>query len=127
VKRFCFPLAIALLVAIASAPAAAQSSDDGSAWRTLAEKLEGGITVQMQLRDGHRFKATFIGARDDTMVVQRNTRIPVPVEEIPYTSIASLSRVQSAALSGGKIAAIALGSAGAAIGAFFLILLASLD
>jgi hypothetical protein len=38
-----------------------------------------------------------------------------------------MSRVQPSALSGGKIAAIALGSAGAAIGALYLIALAAFD
>ena len=57
----------------------------------------------------------------------RHTRIPVPVDEIPYSSIASMSRLDPGSLSGGRIAAIALGSAGAAIGTLFLIMLASLD
>ena len=61
------------------------------------------------------------------MVVQRKTRIPVGVDEISYESIASLSRRQQSNLSGGKIAAIALGSAGAAVGVLWLIALATLD
>ena len=61
------------------------------------------------------------------VVVQRKTRIPVGVEEISYESIASLSRGQQSNLSGGKIAAIALGSAGAAVGVLWLIALATLD
>ena len=81
----------------------------------------------MRLRDGHRFKATFIGAQDATIVVQRKTRVPVPVEEIPYDAIASLSRVRPGSISAGKIAGIALGSAGAAIGVLWLIALATLD
>ena len=73
------------------------------------------------------FKATFIGAQDATIVVQRKTRVPVPVDEIPYDAIASLSRVQAGSISAGKIAGIALGSAGAAIGVLWLIALASFD
>jgi hypothetical protein len=53
--------------------------------------------------------------------------VPVPVEEIPYDAIASLSRVQPGSMSAGKIAGIALGSAGAAIGVLWLIALASFD
>lgn len=105
----------------------AQSESDSAAWRTLAEKLEGGATVDVRLRDGHHFKATFIDARADAIVVQRKTRVPVPVETIPYESIASLSRLDRSGMSAAKVTGIALGSAGAAIGAFFLILLASLD
>ena len=126
-KRFYLPIVLSLAVALVSIPAAAQSVDDSAAWRTLAEKLEGGTTVRMQLRDGQRFKATFIGARDTSVVVQRKTRIPVPVDAVPYTSIASMSRVEPGSLSGGKVAAIALGSAGAVIATFWLIALAVRD
>jgi len=51
----------------------------------------------------------------------------VAIEQVPYDAIASLSRVEPASLSGGKIAGIAIGSAGAAIGALFLIILATVD
>jgi hypothetical protein len=120
-------LIAALILTIAAGPVLAQSASDATAWRTLAGKLEGGVVVDLRLRDGHHFKATFIDARTDAIVVQRKTRVPVPVEAIPYESIASLSRVDHAGMSAAKVTGIALGSAGAAIGAFFLILLASLD
>ena len=116
-----------LIMSLAPRPVLAQSDVDAAAWRTLAEKLEGGVVVDMRLRNGQHFKATFIGAREQTMVIQRRTRVPVAVEEVPYEAIASMSRVQPSSISGGKIAAIALGSAGAAIASLFLILLASLD
>jgi hypothetical protein len=103
-----------------------QTGYDGYAARER-HRLEGGVAVDMRLRDGHHFKATFIGAQDATIVVQRKTRVPVPVEEIPYDAIASLSRVQPGSMSAGKIAGIALGSAGAAIGVLWLIALASFD
>ena len=105
----------------------AQGVDDTSAWRSLAETLEGGVAVDIRLRDGQHFKATFVAARADAIVVQWRTRIPVSVEQIHYDSIASLSRAQSSNLSAGKIAAIALGSAGAAVGVLWLIALATLD
>lgn len=116
-----------LIMALAPRPAVAQSGVDGAAWRTLAEKLEGGAAVDMRLRNSRHFKATFIGAREQTMIIQRRTRVPVAVEEIPYEAIASMSRVQPSSISGGKIAAIALGSAGAAIGVLYLIALAAFD
>src|SRR4030095_9961308 len=101
-----------LVLSLASSPASAQSNDD-SAWRALAEQLDGGVAVDVRLRDRQHFKATFIAERPDRVVVQRKTRIPVSVEQINYESIASLSRAQPSNLSAGKIAAIALGSAGA--------------
>ena len=63
----------------------------------------------------------------DALVVQRRTRAPVAVETVPYDRIAAMSRTEHPGMSAGKVTAIALGSAGAAIGTFFLILLASLD
>jgi hypothetical protein len=116
-----------LVLSLASAPALAQSASDGSSWRALAEQFEGGIAVDVRLRDGQHFKATFIAAHPEAMLVQRKTRIPVGVQQINYASIASLSRAQPSNLSAGKIAAIALGSAGAAIGVLWLIALATLD
>lgn len=116
-----------LVLSLASVPALAQSVSDGSAWRALAEQFQGGIAVDVRLRDGQHFKATFIAAHPEAMLVQRKTRIPVGVEQINYESIASLSRAQPSNLSAGKIAAIALGSAGAAIGVLWLIALATLD
>jgi hypothetical protein len=115
-----------LVLSLASFPASAQSIDD-SAWRALAEQLDSGVAVDMRLRDGQHFKATFIAARPDAVLVQRKTRVPVSVEQIHYESIASLSRAQPSNLSAGKIAAIALGSAGAAVGVLWLLALATLD
>lgn len=126
-KRGGVPLVVMLVAALATLPVRAQPVDDASAWRSLAEKVDAGATVDIRLRDGKHFKATFIAARADGIVVQRKTRIPVPVEAIAYDRIAALARPQPAPLSAGKVAAIALGSAGAAIGTLFLILLATID
>ena len=115
-----------LILSLASIPASAQSND-ASAWHALADQLEGGVAVDLRLRDGQHFKATFVAARADALVVQRKTRVPVSVEQINYESIASLSRAQPSNLSGGKVAAIALGSAGAAVGVLWLIALATID
>jgi hypothetical protein len=120
-------MSLALIASLISVPAFAQSVADGSAWRGLAEQFDGGIAVDVRLRDGQHFKATFIAAHADAMLVQRKTRIPVGVQQIDYESIASLSRAQTSNLSAGKIAAIALGSAGAAVGVLWLIALTTLD
>ena len=126
-KAFSIPVIVALVMSMAAGPASAQATNDGLAWRELAQKLQGGVALDMRLRDGRHFKATFITAHDDAIAVQRKTRVPVPIEQVPYDAIASMSRVQPGSLSGPKIAGIALGSAGAAITAVFLILLATLD
>jgi hypothetical protein len=126
-RAFRLIMSVALIVSLASVPAFAQSVADGSAWRALAEQFDGGIAIDVRLRDGQHFKATFIAARPDAMLVQRKTRIPEGVQQIDYESIASLSRAQTSNLSAGKIAAIALGSAGAAVGVLWLIALTTLD
>ena len=126
-RAFRLIMSVALIASLASVPAFAQSVADGSTWRALAEQFDGGIAIDVRLRDGQHFKATFIAARPDAMLVQRKTRIPEGVQQIDYESIASLSRAQTSNLSAGKIAAIALGSAGAAVGVLWLIALTTLD
>ena len=105
----------------------AQAADDASAWQTVAQKLDAGVTVDVRLRDSQHFKATFIAARPDAIVVQRKSRVPVGIETIAYESVASLARVETAGLSRGKVAGIAFGAAGATVGALllFISLLAS--
>jgi hypothetical protein len=124
---FRLTMSVPLILALVSVPASAQTTADTEAWRSLAERLEGGVAVDVRLRDGQHFKATFIAAHPDTMVVQRKTRVPVGVEQIQYEAIASLSRVGRSNMSAGKVAGIALGSAGAAIGVLWLIALATLE
>lgn len=120
-------ISTALVMALAAVPASAQSDSDESAFRTVAERLEAGAAIDVRLRNGRHFKATFIEARPAAVVVQRKTRVPVAVEEIGYESIASLSRVEPSNMSAGKVAGIALGAAGAAIGVLWLIALAMVD
>jgi hypothetical protein len=115
-----------MFVATSTASAVAQVND-ADAWRELAAHLEPGSTIDIRLHGGGHFKATFIGTQGDGVMLQRKTRIPTAVETLRYDAIASMSRVERSGMSTGKVTAIALGSAGAAIGAFFLILLASLD
>jgi hypothetical protein len=126
-KPLRFVITIVLMLSVAALPASAQPDANESAWRALAERLEGGVPIDVRLRDGRHFKATLIEARHEALVVQRKTRVPVGVEQINYESIVSLSRVQPSNLSAGKIAGIALGSAGAAIGMLWLIALATLE
>lgn len=121
----CVLIAVMLLPLMATTANA--QDNDADAWRALATRLEPGSTIDVRLRDGAHFKATFITAQADAVLLQRRTRIPVAVETVRYDAVVSMSRSEHSGMSAGKVTAIALGSAGAAIGAFFLILLASLD
>ena len=113
---------LAVCLSMVSVPAFAQTAADAIAWYALAQKLDGGVTLDVRLRDRRHFKAILIDARPDAIVLQRKTRIPVALEAIPYESIAAMSRVDKSSLSRGKVAGIALGSAGAAVGALLLLI-----
>ena len=71
-RRFdmrCVPYVSLMALALVDVPhdscTPRKPANDGLAWRELAQKLEGGVAVDMRLRDGQHFKATFIGAQDD--------------------------------------------------------------
>ncbi len=120
-KYLSLALVFALLM-VSAREGFAQSADAAIAWKTVAQKLEAGVTVDVRLRDSQHFKATFIAARPDAIVVQRKSRVPVGIETIAYESVASLARVDAAGLSRGKVAGIAFGAAGATVGALLLII-----
>jgi uncharacterized protein (UPF0303 family) len=120
-KYLSLALVFALLM-VSAREGFAQSADEAIAWKTVAQKLEAGVTVDVRLRDSQHFKATFIAARPDAIVVQRKSRVPVAIETIAYESVASLARVDAAGLSRGKVAGIAFGAAGATVGALLLII-----
>src|ERR1043166_6602743 len=98
-KRVSLSIVVALILSIVAVPAFAQNVDSAAAWRALAGRLDPGLAVDVRLRGVQHFKATFIDAGPDAIVVQRKTRVPVPPEAIAYDSIASLSRAQSGGLS----------------------------
>src|SRR5688500_16431688 len=84
-------LTIVLMAALmAPAGAAAQVPDD--VWRGMAAKIDVGTEVNVRLRDGQRFRATLVAARDEAVLLQPKTRVPVPVQAVPYNEILSLER-----------------------------------
>ena len=96
-------------------------------WRAFAEKIEVGARLKVHLRDGRRVTATLIQARPDGVLLQPRTRIPVPVQQVPYRDIVSMERDEGRGIGVGKAIAIGVASG---VGAFFgtlLILVAALD
>ena len=80
-----------------------------------------GIRVPLRaprLNDGRHFKATLVGIRDSAMLMQPRTRVPVPIQAVPYGDVLRMERTK-AGIGAGK--AIAIGAATGA-GAFFGIL-----
>jgi hypothetical protein len=114
-KRVLVLLVIAAMVAPAGATA--QVRDD--VWRGVAVTVDPGSEVNVRLRDGTRFRATLVEARDRSVLLQPKTRIPVDVQEVPYTDIAALERRDQGGTGAGKAVAIGVASG---VGVFFAII-----
>jgi hypothetical protein len=75
--------------------------------------------IRVRLDAGQRFSATLVQARPDALLVLRRTRVPVPVEAIPYDAIVSIERERDGGIGAAKAAAIGIASG---VGAFLAIL-----
>jgi S1-C subfamily serine protease len=106
----------ALIVFLAVHGVAGQTSSE--VWRSFAEQVEVGTELNVRLNDGRHFKATLVGVRDDAMLMQPRTRVPVPIQAVPYGDVVRLERTKPG-MGAGK--AIAIGAA-TGVGAFFGIL-----
>jgi hypothetical protein len=84
-------------------------------WRGFAERLDVGTELNVRLSDGQHFRATLVGVRPDAMLLQPKTRVPVPVQPIPYEAIVRLERTRHG-IGGGKAVAIGVATG---VGAFF--------
>ena len=107
---------VALMVLVAVHGAAAQTSKD--IWRSFAERVDVGTEVNVRLNDGRRFRATLVAARSDAMLVQPKTRVPVPIQAVPYEQIVRMERTKPG-IGAGKAVAIGVATG---VGAFFGIL-----
>jgi hypothetical protein len=104
----------ALIVFVAlSHSAAAQTPPD--VWRSFAERVDVGTELNVRLSNGQRFRATLIGVQPDAVLLQPKTRVPVPVQAIPYDGILRLERTRHG-IGGGKAVAIGVATG---VGAFF--------
>jgi hypothetical protein len=117
-------MALALTL-IAPMQAAAQVPAD--VWRSLAQRVDVGTEVNVRLRDGKRFRAILVGARDSDVLLQPKTRVTVPVQAVPYDAIASFERRQEGGMGAGKAAAIGVASGVGVFFAIMAILFATID
>jgi hypothetical protein len=106
----------AVIVLLAAHSAIAQTPSE--IWRSFAEKVEVGTELTVRMNDGRRFRATFVGTQDTAMLVQPRTRIPVPIQAVPYNEVTRIERTRPGVTAG---KAIAIGVA-TGVGAFFGIL-----
>ena len=118
---------VVVIIFLALRPAAAQVADSAELWRTFAEKVDIGSVVKVRLHNGQKFTATLVQARSDALLLQPKTRVPVPVQPVPYESIVSMERVRSGGIGAGKAAAIGILTGVAGFLATMLILVAAID
>ena len=105
-----------LIVFMTGYSVTAQTSSE--IWRHFAEQVEVGSELTVRLNDGRHFKATLVGVRDNAMLIQPKTRVPVPIQTVPYDDVLRLEKTKPG-IGAGK--AIAIGAA-TGVGAFFGIL-----
>ena len=106
----------ALIVFLAAHNVAAQTSSE--IWKSFAEHVDVGTELNVRLNDGSRFRAMLVGVRDNAMLVQPKTRIPVPIQAVPYEDVIRIERTKPG-IGTGKAVAIGLATGA---GAFFGIL-----
>jgi hypothetical protein len=102
-----------ILVAITAVGGSAQAPAD--TWRAVAEDVGLGSEVNVRLSDGRRVRATLVGVRDDVVLLQPRTRVPVPVQPVSYSEIVSLER-RGKGIGTGKAVAIGVATG---VGALF--------
>lgn len=87
-------------------------------WKSFAEQVDVGTELSVRLNDGRRFRATLVGTRDTAMLVQPKTRIPVPIQAVPFEDVTQIQRTKPG-IGAGKAVAIGVATG---VGAFFGIL-----
>ena len=119
--------ALVIVAMLGTQITAAQEPAQGDIWRAFAQNLEIGKRVKVRLVDGQRASATLIEANPDGLLLQPRTRVPVPVQRIPYDRIASLERDDARGIGAGKAVAIGVASGVGAFLGTLLILIATVD
>jgi hypothetical protein len=113
----CVITAAVLVLCVAVQSVTAQTAPE--VWRSFVERVDVGTELNVRLNDGRSIRATLVGVRDDAVLLQPKTRVPVPIQTIPYEEIV---RMELRKASGGAGKAVAIGVA-TGVGTFFGILL----
>jgi hypothetical protein len=108
-----FITATVLVVLMTAHGLSAQTSSE--VWRSFAERVDVGTELNVRLEDGQRLRATLVGVRSDAVLLQPKTRIPVPVQAVPYDAIVRLERTKRG-VGAGKAVAIGVATG---VGTFF--------
>ena len=113
--RTTYRLLTATLIIVIAVQQIAAAQALPEVWRSFAERMDVGTELNVRLNDGQHFRATLVAVRPDAMLLQPKTRVPVPVQPIPYESIVRLERTRHG-IGGGKAVAIGVATG---VGAFF--------
>src|SRR5262245_59817151 len=88
---------------------------EAAAFRQMAAAIPLGSRVKLQTGTGRRMTATLMAVNDDTIVVQRASRVPEPAMTIPLTDLVRLQRDAKGGLSFGQAVGIGLAAGAGAI------------
>jgi hypothetical protein len=118
---------IGALVCLLSIPSTVSAQAQPDVWKTFVRRVDVGTQVNVRLLNGQRFRATLIDVRDDVMLLQPATRVPVPVQSVAYDEVLSIEQAKGGGIGAGKAVAIGVATG---VGAFFgtlLIMLAAVS
>lgn len=112
------------VVVVQPLAAAAQTPASAAVWRTFAASLEVGDRIDVRFTDGSRVSATLVQAAPEALLIQPRARVAVPVQSVPYESIASIER-DSRGLSAGRAALIGVAAGAATFFGIMLVVIAN--
>lgn len=118
-------LLMVTLIAALAVPAQAAAQAHPDVWREVVSRIDPGTEVNVRLENGTKVRATLLEARPAGVLLQPKTRVPVPVQEVPYTAITMLERRTSGGMGAGKAVAIGIASGAGAFLAILGILVAA--
>lgn len=99
---------------------------ESEAMGEFVRSIQAGSRIRLETVQGRTLRGTLVHATGDDVFVERNTRLPVPIEKVPLADIARITLDNPS--SNSKLVAIgaAIG-AGAAIGVVWIIALIALS
>jgi hypothetical protein len=107
---------------IAPAPAPT-SGQDRAVLAEYVQRLPAGSKVRVERINGDSMRGTLMKATPDSIIVQKNTRVPEPPIDIPLSDITRVT-LESSSSSVGRNIAIGVGSGVAATFGVLLLLIA---
>ena len=120
-------LACTLAVLLAApAYAAPPSQDSAEMWRAYARQLALGAPVKVRTTDGRTMEAQLVYVTADAIRVSPKTRVPVPIREIPFSSIDRIEKRHQGWSPGAKVLA-GVGIAGSVALISFIAALSHID